>query len=129
MRIFSASAVASVWMRAASCRDRSYSALPWLRLDVDRQLGLGDERLLLGARLRLAQLPLLHRGLLLPRVGLDLLLRDLARAQLRQDRLDLAASRAGRRRADQHLLQLEVVVRRTSPSSVRPTICWIALRS
>ena len=50
-------------------------------------------RLLLArATLGLAQLALLHRGLLLPRVGLDLLLGDLPRAQLRQDLLDLAAA-------------------------------------
>ena len=65
----------------------------------------------LRARLGLAQLALLDRGVLLPLVGLHLLLGDLPRAQLRQDLLDLAAARAGRRRADQHLLQLEVVVR------------------
>ena len=111
MRIFSASAVASVWMRAASWRERSVLGLPLVRLDVDRELRFGDERLLLGARLRLAQLLLLHRRTFLPGVGLDLLLGDLAGAELRQDGLDLAAGHTRRRRADQHFLQFQVVLR------------------
>jgi len=44
-------------------------------------------------------------------VGLDLLLRDLTRAELVEDALDVRVSSGSGRRADQHLLQLEVVVR------------------
>ena len=50
----------------------------------------------LRARLGLAQLALLDRGLLLARVGLDLLLGDLPRAQLGQDLLDRARRPAPR---------------------------------
>jgi hypothetical protein len=79
-------------------------------LHLDRQLALGDRRLLLGARLGLAQLALLLGGELLPLVGADLLVGDLPLAQLGQDLLDLVvALGAGPRRADQHLLQFEVI--------------------
>src|SRR5262249_4394245 len=79
-------------------------------LDRDRELRLREHGLLLGARLRLAQLALLDGGLLLAVVGLDLLESDLTRAELCQDLLDLPAALAGRRRADQHFLELEVVL-------------------
>src|SRR5207247_9668054 len=89
--------------------------LALVRLNGDRDVGLGERGLLLRARLRLAQLALLDRRGLLARVGLDLLLGDLPRAQLLQDRLDprglVARLRPRRRRADQPLLELEVVAR------------------
>src|SRR5262249_30464734 len=49
-------------------------------LRQNRELRFRDRRLLLGARLGLAQLALLHRRLLLTAVGLYLLLGDLPRA-------------------------------------------------
>jgi hypothetical protein len=85
--------------------------LSLVRLDVDRQFRFGDERLLLRTRLRLAELLLFHRGLLLPGVGFHLLFGDLPRSELRQDRLDLASDGSRRRGADENLLQLEVVLR------------------
>src|SRR5437867_140047 len=65
-------------------------------LDRDVQLRLRERGLLLGPCLSLAQLALLDRGFLLPVVGFHLLLGDLARAELRQDLLDLAAALARR---------------------------------
>src|SRR5207249_8606206 len=79
-------------------------------LDRDVQLRLRERGLLLGPCLGLAQLALLDRGFLLPVVGFHLLLGDLARAELRQDLLDLAAALARRGRADQHLLELAIVL-------------------
>ena len=98
--------------------------LALVRLDRDRDLGLGEQRLLLGARLGLAQLALLRGGPLLARVGLDLLLGDLARAELDRGsaRSALRRPRAGRRRADQHLEQLEVVVRELLLHLARPRL-------
>ena len=125
MRIFSASASASVWICAACCCARSYSALPWFDCTVIDELGLGDERLLLGARLGLAQLALLDRGLLLARVGLDLLLGDLARAQLGQDLLDLARPARRRSACRSAPPPARGCSARTSPSSPRRRCCWI----
>ena len=62
-------------------------------LDGDAQLRFGDVALLFGAGLGLAQLALLAGGRLLAVVGFDLLDRDLARAQLVQDDLDLLVVR------------------------------------
>ena len=111
---------------AASAR---YAALPWFAWMLIDELRLGDERLLLGARLGLAQLRLLRRGLLLARVGLDLLLGDLARAELlRIVSIWLAAAR--RRRACRSAPPAaRGCSARTSPSSPRREICWMALRS
>jgi hypothetical protein len=65
-------------------------------LHDDRQLRLGQVRLLARALLGLAQLAFLDRGLLLTVVGLDLLLGDLTRPQLNQDLLDLLTAGSGR---------------------------------
>ena len=63
--------------------------LALVRLHGDRQLGLGDRRLLARALSASRSSRSFDRRLLLAVVGLDLLLGDLARAQLRQDLLDL----------------------------------------
>ena len=77
--------------------------------DLDGERGGGDIGLLFRHRLLLAQRALLHGGDFLQLVGLDLLHRDLAIAQLGQDLLDAALRGLGARRADQHLLQFEAI--------------------
>ncbi len=80
-------------------------------LHQDRQLRLGDGGLLLGLGLGFAQLSFLLRRQLLALVGADLFVGDLALAQLGQDALDLVVAAGARpRRADQHLLQFEIVL-------------------
>src|SRR6185295_4614673 len=79
-------------------------------LHLDRQFGLGDRRLLLGFGFRFPQFALLLRGQPLSLISADLLVGDLALAQLRQDAFDLVvALGAWARGADQHFLQFEVI--------------------
>ena len=79
-------------------------------LDLDVDLGLREHRLLLGDGHGLLELALLvgRDPLLLER--LELLDGDLPVAQLREDLLDRVVARRRVRRADEHLLELEVVV-------------------
>src|SRR5207253_1407536 len=84
-----------------------------VRLDLNRQLALRQMLLTVGARDGLAELTLLAGRSLLAGIRLDLLLRDLPRAKLLEDRRDVLVTVRSRRGADEHLFELEVVVTET----------------
>ena len=85
--------------------------LAQVRLHRDPELRLGEVLLLFGAGLSLAKLALLDGCLLLASVRLDLFLGHLARSELRQDLFDVRVARRRLRRADEHLLQFQIVPR------------------
>ena len=85
--------------------------LTLVALDSNADFRFGQRLLLAGTRLSLAQLALFDRRFLLAIVGLDLLLGNLPRSQLRQDLLDLLVAGRGRWCPNQDLFQFQVVVR------------------
>src|SRR5262249_30768424 len=90
-------------------RARQRSAA-FILLYLDRNLGLRDRGLLLGARFGFAQFAFFLRRQALALIGADLFVGNLALTQLGQNALDLVvALGAWPRRADQHFLQFEVI--------------------
>ena len=104
--------------------------LALVALDGDRELGLGDEASAAwrAPRPRAARVSF-TAAFSWRRVGLDLLLGDLPRAQLRQDRLDLAVAGAATSACRSAPPPARGCSARTSPSSPRRRSAGSSLRS